>query len=109
MEIILSPHCRSFTGTLSRRYGYAICKRGNGFYSQRNSRNVPPDGHLQFILACAQMAKDGLLFTDIRVSREEMIAALAEAGAWNDEMIGEISSLNDPLRLNDVIQLMREE
>lgn len=87
MEIILARHCKSFTGTLSKRYGYAICKRGEGFYSQRNRKNVPPDGHLQFIFACAELAREGLLLSDITLLGSELLAAATEAGYTFDTIV----------------------
>ena len=73
--------CRSLTGTLGKRFGYSICRRGSRFVSQRNSKGfVPKDGHLRFIFACARMAQDHWLAEDIRVRGEELLAAAAEAG-----------------------------
>ena len=80
MEIILSPRCKSFTGTISRYHGYAIRRNGNRFFSQRcPGKNVPPDGHWKFILSCAELAKQGFMLTDIRVTAGELDDALAEA------------------------------
>lgn len=81
MQIILSNQCESLTGSLGRGFGYAIVKRGNRFFAQRGNHNVsvPPDGHWRFILACAQLAQNGLHIADIRVSREELASALREA------------------------------
>ena len=90
MEIILSPHCKSFTGTLSRRYGYAICKRGEGFYSQRNRKNVPPDGHLQFIFACAELAREGLLLSNISIRGSELLDAATEAGLTFETILPDV-------------------
>ena len=104
MEIILSRHCKSFTGTLSRKHGYSICKRGKGFFGQRKGRNVPADGHLRFILDCAELAREGMLIADVRLMGDELIDAGTEAGICNDEMIRELSSLNEPLTLNDVMR-----
>ena len=81
MEIILSERCRSLTGSLGRGFGYHIQRRKNGLFAKRNSKgSVPPDGHWRFILACAELAKNGLHIADIRVSREEVRTALLEAG-----------------------------
>lgn len=81
MKIILSKHCESFTGSLNRGYGYAVQKRKSGYYGVRKSRGfVPPDGHLRFIVACAQLAKDGLYLADIEVPGEELNQAIKEAG-----------------------------
>ena len=81
MEIILSKQCKSLTGSLGRGFGYHIQRRKNGFFAIRSSKgSVPNDGHWKFILTCAELAKNGLHITDIRVSRAELCAALMEAG-----------------------------
>ena len=82
MEIILSKQCESLTGSLDRRFGYVIVKRGNRFFSQRCNHKVPtpPDGHLLFIFSGAYIAKSKLHINDICVSRDEMMDALWEAG-----------------------------
>ena len=81
MEIILSPRCKSFTGTISRYHGYAIRRVGNRFFSQRcPGKNVPPDGHWKFILSCTELAKQGFMLTDIRINGKEVYEALKEAG-----------------------------
>lgn len=81
MEIILGKYCKSLTGSLVKVYGYAICRRGKRFFSQR-SPNGPQirDGHLRFIFECAQMARDGFLIADIDIRGEELIQAAQEAG-----------------------------
>lgn len=91
MEIILSRHCKSFTGTLSRKHGYSICKRGKGFFGQRKGRNVPADGHLLFIFDCAELAKEGLLIADVRLMGEELIAAANEAGYTFDTILPDVT------------------
>ena len=81
MEIILSKYCKSFTGTISRYHGYAIRKTGNRYLSCRtNSRHATPDGHWRFILACAELAKQGFMLSDIRISQDEIMDALHEIG-----------------------------
>jgi len=82
MEIFLSKQCESLTGSLGRGFGYVVVKRGNRFFSQRcnNKVSTPPNGHLRFILSCANLAQSKLHITDIRVSRCEFMAALIEAG-----------------------------
>ena len=57
MKVILSPTCKSLTGSLGRGFGYFIVRRKNGFFGVRSRHNVPPDGHWRFILACAELAK----------------------------------------------------
>lgn len=80
MEIILTENCTSYTGSVGRGFGYAIQKRGKRFFGVRKSRGtVPPDGHLRFILACAEIAKRKLHIADIRVSGEELQSACQEA------------------------------
>ena len=85
MEIILSKQCEALTGSLGRGFGYSIQRRrGHGgryhFYSQRSKWNVPRDGHLKFIFTCADLAQMRLHITDIRVSRDELVEAVEEAG-----------------------------
>jgi len=81
MEIILSNQCESLTGTLGKGFGYHIQHCKNGFFAKRNAKGyIPPDGHLRFIIACAELAKSGLHIEDIRVKGEELNDALNEAG-----------------------------
>ena len=81
MEIILSKQCESITGSLGRGFGYHIQKRKNGFFAKRNAKgSVPRDGHLRFILSCAELAQMKLHITDIRVPSEELMYALWRAG-----------------------------
>lgn len=82
MQIILSQNCTSFTGAISKKYGYTVKRRKNGFYSVRNPKNVPPDGHLNFIFTHAEIAYQGFLFDDVLVHVEELIDALQEARKW---------------------------
>ena len=80
MEIILSNHCKSLTGSLGQGFGYFIVNRKGRFYSVRSKHSVPPDGHWRFILTCAELAQNGLHIADIRVSHQELSEALSEAG-----------------------------
>ena len=81
MEIILSPQCEAITGSLGEGFGYHIQRRKNGFFSQRNSKGIiPRDGHLKFIFTCAILAQANLHITDIKVSSEELVKAVEEAG-----------------------------
>jgi len=87
MEIILSNHCKSITGSLGRGFGYYIkshlsYKSGKErFFSQRCSKgSVPPDGHWRFITTCAELAQNGLHIADVRVYPQELSEALSEAG-----------------------------
>ena len=79
MKIILSSNCESFTGSLGRGFGYFIVRRKNGFFSVRSRHSVPPDGHWNFIVSCAEIARMGLHFSDIKASRVEVSDALKEA------------------------------
>ena len=80
MEIILSKQCLSLVGMLERGLGYYIRSTKTGrFFGQRSKHSVPPDGHWQFIVLCAEMARNGLYISDIRVSGYELKIALDEA------------------------------
>ena len=80
MEIILSNLCESFTGSLNKKHGYSIRRVGKKFFGQRKTKGaVPPEGHWRFIVDCAEIAKCGLYFTDIRVPCKELESALLEA------------------------------
>ena len=81
MKVILSSQCISLTGMLERGLGYHLEHRKNGFFSKRDQRGfVPPDGHWRFIVLCAELTRNKLYITDIRVPRCEVQAALKEAG-----------------------------
>jgi hypothetical protein len=89
MEVFLSKQCESITGSLLRSYGYHIQRRTDAdgtirFWGVRKSKGiVHPSGHLLFILNCANLAQSKLHITDVRVSRDEMMDALWEAGVRN--------------------------
>ena len=86
MEIFLAKQCESFTGSLGKGFGYHIQRRTNldgktRFWGVRQSKGeIPPDGHLRFIFACAELAQLKTHITDIRVSRRELSDALWDAG-----------------------------
>ena len=86
MEIILTKQCESFTGSLGKGFGYYIHKRSdlNGktrFWGVRQAKGeIPADGHLRFIITCAELAQLKTHITDIRVSRRELSDALWDAG-----------------------------
>ena len=85
MEVILSEQCLSLTCMLERGLGYSIqarhSKKGKvRYYSQRSKHSVPYDGHWRFIVLCAELTRNKLYVTDIRVPRCEVQAALKEAG-----------------------------
>jgi len=90
MDIILSRYCRSFTGTISRKHGYSIRKQGDKFCSVRNSKNIPPNGHLLFIFDCAELAREGMLIADVRLMGEELIAAANEAGLEFETIVADV-------------------
>ena len=100
MEIILSKQCESLTGSLGKGFGYFIVKRKGRYYSVRSKHSVPPDGHWNFIAACAELAQSKLHIADIRVSREELSEALSEAGlpssgAPHDNLSSSVSPESD--------------
>ena len=80
MKVNLSNQCLSLTGMLDRGTGYYLrsTKRGN-FYSQRSKGHVPSDGHWRFIVLCAELARNKLYITDIKVDWLELQTALYEA------------------------------
>ena len=83
LELFIVHLCRIFslTGMLERGLGYHLEHRKNGFFSKRDQRGfVPPDGHWRFIVLCAELTRNKLYITDIRVPRCEVQAALKEAG-----------------------------
>ena len=80
MKIFITQQCESLTGSLSKKFGYHIERRKNGFFSKRSQRaNVPPDGHIRFIFACAELAHRHLQVSDILVPWTELYDALYEA------------------------------
>ena len=80
MEIILARHCKSLTGSLGKGYGYAVCRRGKRFFSQRSPKGPRiQDGHLRFIFACADMAQYNYFIGDIDVEGKELLEAAREA------------------------------
>ena len=86
MEIILSKQCESLTGSLGKGFGYFIQRRRGQdgkyhFFSQRSKHPpIPIDGHLRFIFTCAELAQMRLHIADIKVSRDELVKAVEEAG-----------------------------
>ena len=83
MKVLLSQQCLSLTGMLERGLGYHLEQRKNGFFAKRNSKgHVPPDGHWRFIVLCAELARNKLYVTDIRLLAEELQEALQEAGHY---------------------------
>ena len=88
MEIFLTKQCESFTGSLGKGFGYHIQRR-KGFFAKRNSKGeIPANGHLRFIFACADLAKNRLHITDIKVDWLELQTALYEAKCFTaSEMV----------------------
>ena len=107
MEIILSKQCESLTGTLGRGYGYCIQKQKDKFVSKRNSKgSIPNDGHLRFILTCADLAQSKLHIADIRVSAKEFRQACKEAYRWYGDEVAKaedthIYNANDIMRFKE--------
>ena len=95
MEVILGKGVSSFTGSLNKAHGYAVQQRGNRFYGVRNTRGVvPPDGHLKFILGCAEIAQLRMYIADIRVPADELREALDEAGRQDVKLANEEYNAN---------------
>ena len=81
MELILSNNVTSLTGQFGQDHGYAIRRRGTRFFSTRcSNRQVPKDGHLQFIILAAKLSKNGMFLVNIQVPQKEFADALQEAG-----------------------------
>ena len=65
---------------LERGLGYHLEHRKNGFFSKRDQRGfVPSDGHWRFIVLCAELTRNKLYVTDIKVHWLELQTALYEA------------------------------
>ena len=97
MEIILSKHCQALTGSLGTGLGYYIRRAPNKngsvrFFSQRSKHPpIPRDGHLRFIIICADLAQMKTHIADVKVTNRELFEALREANApspaflnWNN-------------------------
>lgn len=94
MEIFLTKQCEALTGSLGKGYGYHIQRRTDHdgktrFWGVRNSNGeIPADGHLRFIFACAQLAKMKTHIADIRISAKEFRQAAKDACRWyGDELV----------------------
>lgn len=106
MEVILTQRCKSLTGELGSGFGYHIQRRKNGFFAKRNSKGVvPPDGHWKFIVSCAELAQLNLHIADIRVTRDELIKAVEEAG-WCLSRFME--NLRPTLNAKDILTFKQE-
>ena len=65
---------------LERGLGYHLIHRKNGYFARRDSKGfVPPDGHWRFIALCAELTRNKLYITDIKVDWLELQTALYEA------------------------------
>ena len=86
MELILSKQCESLTGALGRGYGYYVRRSRNArgeyrFFSQRSKHPpIPRDGHLRFIMECANLTQMQLHISDVCVPAGELKEAIREAG-----------------------------
>jgi hypothetical protein len=91
MEVILSKKCKSLTGSLGRIYGYSITRRNGKFVSIRNPKGPRiRDGHLRFIFACAELARDGFLIADIDIRGEELLQAAREADVEMETILPDV-------------------
>lgn len=91
MEIILARHCKSLTGSLGKGYGYAVCRRGKLFFSQRSPKGPRiQDGHLRFIFACAEMAQYNYFIGDIDVEGKELLEAAREADVEMETILPDV-------------------
>ena len=72
--------CTALVGMLKPELGYYLRKRGKTYFAQRSAHGAPPDGHWRFIFLCAEMAQNHLYISDIKVSRDELVKAVEEAG-----------------------------
>ena len=113
MEIILTKQCESLSGSLGKGFGYFIVGRWSRkdvrfrYYSQRSKWDVPTDGHIRFIIACAELAQMKTHITDIRVSRGELRDAIWEAGFFYlaDYIVANPKIYPDPLHADDINNL----
>lgn len=91
MEIILARTCKSITGSLGKSYGYSITKRDGKFYSIRSPKGPRiRDGHLRFIFACAELARDGFLIADTDIRGEEFLQAAREADVKMETILPDV-------------------
>ncbi len=80
MKIILNERCEHISGSIGRGYGYSIRGINGEFFAVRNSKgNIPYDGHLGIIIACAGIAQLDLHIADIELKSKELKKALIEA------------------------------
>ena len=118
MEIFLSKQCESLTGSLGKGFGYYIHKRTDldgktRFWGVRQAKGeIPADGRLRFIFACAELAQMKTHITDILVSCKELSDAIWEAGfhdladyivSKKKSFLGTLHADSDVLNANDII------
>ena len=116
MEILLTKQCEALHGSFGMGFGYFIVGRWSRkdvkfrFYSQRSKWDVPADGHLRFIFACAELAQMKTHIADIRVSRQELIYALWEADyeTAGDYVYTEPGKFPKIFSASDIINYRRE-
>ena len=82
-QIILSPNVKVLTGSLSRKDGFYIKHRKNGFFVYRKPPSVhraplSEDAYWQYMVRLAEMA-GGFVIEDIRITANEIEKALLEA------------------------------
>jgi len=116
MEIFLSKQCKFLCGSLGKGFGYHIQRRTDHdgkirFWGVRQSKGeVPANGHLRFILTCAEIAQMKLHITDIRLLRKELREALSEA--YPDDHCALLShhcdNLPEILSATDIINYRRD-
>ena len=111
MEIFLTKQCESLTGSLGKGFGYHIQRRKNGFFAKRNSKSeIPANGHLRFIFACAELARLKTLIADIRLPRKELVHALWSAGyeTAGDYLFTEPDKFPEIFSASDIINYRRD-
>ena len=116
MEIILSKQCKFLCGSLGKGFGYHIQRRTDldgktRFWGVRQSKGeIPANGHLRFILTCAELAQMKLHIADIRLLRKELREALSEA--YPDDHCALLShhcdNLPNILSATDIINYRRD-
>lgn len=80
MKIILSKRCEHMSGSIGRGYGYSIRRINGEFFAVRDSKgNIPYNGRLRAIIACAGIAQLDLHIADIELKSKELKKALIEA------------------------------
>ena len=133
MQLILSPFCRSLSGSIKKGTGFVLKRRtdtlGNVLtYAVRTAPFTPGVAdarHLLFIRLCADLAYDGFPVTGISLTVEEFVGAVMEMlsgqrwedipdherlpilSQWRDVQHRICRHNNHHLNASDVIQLFR--